>query len=203
MNPFDVTVFHAVNNIAGHQPVLDAVMIFFATGAPYLYGALFIIGWFVLPKADRDRRHGLVVSALSGVLALVINVLIGHAFYRPRPFVALPQGTFHQLIPHVADSSFPSDHAAGSFGFAFGVQKYGPRIYRYLFMVVAIIVSIARVYVGVHWPTDVIAGFFVGLISSLVIRRFEKYVRPLTDWMMRLFRMGGTFHSAGDYGTRQ
>ncbi|KYP80653.1 undecaprenyl-diphosphatase [Ferroacidibacillus organovorans] len=202
MNPFDVTVFHAVNNIAGHQPLLDAIMIFFATGAPYLYGALFIIGWFVLPKADRDGRHGLVLSALSGVLALIINVLIGHAFYRPRPFVALPPGSYHQLIPHVADSSFPSDHAAGSFGFAFGVQKYGPRIYRYGFMIIAIIVSIARVYVGVHWPTDVIAGFVVGLLSSLVIRRFEKKVRPFSDWMMRLFRMGNALHSDGDNVTR-
>ncbi|WP_258110596.1 undecaprenyl-diphosphatase [Alicyclobacillus sp. SP_1] len=191
MNSFDVVLYHFVNNLSGHVAILDAIMIVLAKDAPFLYAALFIVAWFTLPREDSKIRHGLIVSVLAGILALVVNVVISHIWFRPRPFAVLPNGTFHQLIAHSNDASFPSDHASGSFAFAFGVYRRGPIWIRRSFMALAILVAIARVYVGLHWPTDVVAGVVVGLFSSMIAWRFEKYVRWITKIGLRLFRYGG------------
>jgi undecaprenyl-diphosphatase len=62
----------------------------------------------------------------------------------------LPKGTFTQVIPHPVDASFPSDHTAGSFGFAAGSWSKAQSGVSRGFTVLAILVAIARVYVGVH-----------------------------------------------------
>lgn len=190
MNAFDVTVYHFINNLSGHIAILDKAMIFLAKDAPVLYALLFIVAWFTLPKTDSYKRHGLIVAVLSGVIALIINVIISHIWFRPRPFAVLPKGSFHQLIPHANDASFPSDHSSGSFGFAFGVYARGPKWLSRTFITLAVLVAISRVYVGVHWPTDVLAGVVVGFIASKIAWRLEKYVRFVTRIGLRLFHYG-------------
>lgn len=190
MNPFDVTVYHLINHFAAYSTVLNPIMEFFARYSPELYAVLFVIAWFALPKDDTKRRHALVVSACAGVLALIINVVVAHIWFRPRPFTVLSKGSYTQLIPHSNDASFPSDHVSGAFGFAAATWGRGPTWIRYSFTTIAIIVMIARVYVGVHWPTDVIAGLVVGIISSKVMWRFSWLLRPLTRLGLRIFRYG-------------
>ncbi len=195
MNPFDNALYHAVNNLSGHVAIVDAFMKFIASDALEIYAVLFLIAWFTLPKEDGQTRYGLIVAGCSGILALVINVVIGHIWYRPRPFVVLPKGTFHQLIPHSQDSSFPSDHASGSFAFAFGSRKRGPKWVQRSFLILAILVAFARVYVGVHWPTDVLAAVAIGWVANVVTWRLERYIRPFTKIGLRLFRLGKKAHS--------
>lgn len=195
MNPFDKALYHAVNNLSGHVAIVDAFMKFIASDALEIYAVLFLVAWFTLRKEDGQTRHGLIVAGCSGILALVINVVIGHIWYRPRPFVVLPNGTFHQLIPHSQDSSFPSDHASGSFAFAFGSRKRGPKWVQRSFLILAILVAFARVYVGVHWPTDVLAGVAIGWVTNVVTWRLERYIRSFTKIGIRLFRLGKKAHS--------
>ncbi|WP_088228233.1 undecaprenyl-diphosphatase [Desulfosporosinus sp. FKB] len=190
MNSFDRFGYHFINQWAGHHPVLDKLMAFFAQYALELYAVLFLIAWFTLAKSDSDRRHALVVAGFSGVLALIFNVIIGHFFFRPRPFVTLPKGTFTQLIPHSLDSSFPSDHTSGSFGFAAGSWGKASIWVRWSFTLLAIIVAFARIYCGVHWPTDVIAGVIIGIASSKIVWLINPVLKPLTNLGLRLFRYG-------------
>ncbi|CAM3938877.1 undecaprenyl-diphosphatase [Alicyclobacillus pomorum] len=192
MNAFDVTVFHAVNGMAGHHPILDALMRFFAQYALELYAILFVLAWFLLPKRDIQGRHALIISGLSGVLALLINVVISHIWFRSRPFVSLPKGTFTQLIPHSVDASFPSDHASGSFGFAAATWGKSNRWIRYSFTVLAVVVAFSRIYVGVHWPTDVLASFVVGTFAGRVMWRFSQFLYPITKFLCALFKFGQT-----------
>ncbi len=124
MNAFDVHVFHWLNHFAGHHPVMDAVMSFFSQYALELYAALFIVAWYTLPRRDTQRRHALIISFCAGLLALLISAVIGHIWPRPRPFVVLPKGSYVQLIPHVADASFPSDHTSGSFASKVGERAH-------------------------------------------------------------------------------
>ncbi len=187
-NPFDVSVFHAINQFAGHNALLDGIMVFFASYAPETYALLFIVSWFALPKGEVTKREVLVRAALAGILALVINVLVAHLWFRPRPFVTLPPHTFTQLVSHPADASFPSDHAAGSFGFAAGVWGAGPRWVQWVFTLVAVLVMIARVFVGLHWPTDVLGGFVIGTLCGLLSHSFRPITLPITKIGMWLFR---------------
>ncbi len=190
MNWFDLSGYHALNQWAGHIHSLDLIMSFFAQYALEIYAFLFVIAWFTLPKPDTDLRHALVIMALSGILALILNLVIANIWFRPRPFVILPKGTFTQLIPHSVDASFPSDHASGSFGFAAGSWNKAPFWVRWSFTLLAFLVAIARVYSGVHWPTDVLASVVIGVASSKIIWLINPLFKPLTNLILRIFHYG-------------
>lgn len=203
VNPFDEKVYHAINGLAGHSHLLDTIMIFFAKGAPEIYAVLFILAWFLLPKEDIRKRHTLVVSVVSGVVGLIINVIIAHVWFRPRPFTVFPKGSYTQLVPHSADASFPSDHVSGSFGFAAATWGRSNKIISYLFTIVAIIVMFARVFIGVHYPTDVLGGLVVGIISSQIVWRLSRFLFPITTLLAKLFRFGpsASKHAKGSHRT--
>lgn len=188
MNPFDFTVFHLLNRLAGHHPILDIVMIVFARYSPALYALLFIIAWFALPHGELARRHALAVAVCGGVLALLINLIIAHIWFRPRPFVVLPHGGFTQLIPHSSDASLPSDHVSGAFGFSAGCWGRAARWVSWSFTFIAVLVMVARVYVGVHWPTDVLAGLAVGVATGRAAWLLSTPLWPLTRIGARLTR---------------
>jgi len=190
MNSFDLFGYHLINQWAGHVPLLDMFMSFTAQYALELYGLLFLIAWFTLPKSEGDRRHALVVAGFSGVLALIINVLVSHIWFRPRPFVSLQKGSFTQLIPHSNDASFPSDHVSGSFAFAAGSWKNSDHWVSYSFTSLAIIVAVARIYTGVHWPTDVLAAAIVGLLSARIMWAINPLMKPVSQFGLRLFHFG-------------
>lgn len=190
MNSFDLFGYHLINHWAGHVPILDKFMSFTAQYALELYAIMFVIAWFTMPRTEGTRRHALVVAGCSGILALVVNVVISHIWFRPRPFVTLPKGTFTQLIPHSIDASFPSDHVSGSFAFAAGSWKRTDRWVSYSFTCFAILVAVARVYTGVHWPTDVIGGAIVGLFSARIMWALNSLLKPISKFGMRLFHFG-------------
>jgi undecaprenyl-diphosphatase len=190
MNSFDLAVFHFINQFAGHVPILDPLLSFIAQYALEIYALLFIVAWFSFPKPDERYRHGLVVTVLGGVLALIINVIIAHIWYRDRPFVVLPKGTFTQLIPHSIDSSFPSDHGSGSFAFAAGTWGKNAKWVSRTFTILAFVVAFSRIYAGVHWPTDVMASFVVGTLSGRFIWMLSPVIKPLTTLGLKLFKLG-------------
>lgn len=187
MNTFDLTLFHWINHFAGHLPVLDLIMKWIAQYALEIYALLFVIAWFTLPKQEESKRHSLVVAGFAGILALLINFVISHIWYRSRPFVVLPQDSFTRLIPHSVDASFPSDHASGSFAFAAATWGQGPQWVSRTFTIFAVLVMISRIYVGVHWPTDVLASCVVGIVSARIMRKFSRVLHPLTQLGLRIF----------------
>src|SRR4051812_49836885 len=90
------------------------------------------------------------------LLALAVGQVISGAVDRARPFVAHP-GHVHLLMAHSRDPGFPSDHATGAFALAFGLLAADRRIGR-IALLLAAVIAVARVSVGAHYPTDVLAG---------------------------------------------
>ena len=157
-----------VNGPAGHHPAWDAVMRDVSAWSVPLF-AWIVISWFALGwMLDRPAdRRGAVTALLAAGAALLVNQAVLVAWQRPRPFAAHP-GTVHTLVAHAGDASFPSDHAAASAAIATTVLLFHRRL-GLAALALAALLWASRVYVGVHYPGDVLAGAAVGAIAAVVL----------------------------------
>ena len=137
--------------------------------------ALFVLALAVLfaLAGPRLRRAAVSAGAATG-LALVVAQVLAHLVDRPRPFVAHP-GAVHLFAHHVADAGFPSDHATGAFAISVAVWLHDRRA-GWVLLALATVLSAGRVALGVHYPSDVLAGALLGggaalLVSAPPVRR--------------------------------
>ena len=163
----DIFIFHLINNLAGQWWLLDWLGIFLAN---YLAYFLIIIAVFLLIKEKgwRQRIYFFCLTTLSVILARgIITEVIRFFYYQPRPFLILQ---LQPLISHNPTASFPSGHATAYFALALAIfylnQKWGK-----WFLVAALLMGLGRIFVGVHWPSDILVGTLIGLGSALLIRK--------------------------------
>lgn len=176
---YDNTLLMLINGLAGQMAWLDKAMILVSQYGPLIFGAYLIGLWFSGNSTSeiRENRRRALYVLFAALLALGINQIISGVWFRERPYVHKP---VHRLLPISPDPSFPSDHAAGSFSIASGVA-FGRPISGLLLMVMAVVVAISRVYVGLHYPSDVLGGMVIGMLSSwLVERNKELLEKPVT-----------------------
>ncbi len=169
---WDISLFRTINNVAGQWPVLDWLGVFFAEHIQYIVGAMLVVLWF-WPKDQRDKnRITISVALVSAVVSrFVITSGIRLFYHHPRPYVVLTD--VHRLIdgnPSEAMASFPSGHAAFFFALAMAVWLFGRRLGWVLFTI-ALSMGVARVFVGVHWPSDIVGGALVGIAVAWSIDR--------------------------------
>lgn len=150
----------SIHGLTGHIGVLDELMRLLADDL--VYGTVVVLGvlWF----HRRGLRAGLAV-AVGALLALALGQLLGSLFPESRPFVS---DHFTPLVAHAADGSFPSDHLL-VLGALVGGCLVASRPLATAATVMALLVAAARVYVGIHHPVDVIAGFLVGVACGLAV----------------------------------
>jgi len=181
--------FTAINSLAGKNPILDAFMIFCAKYLIYIIPLILLYLWF--RKSDEDKKFSLFLFS-SVILSIIISMAISAFYYHPRPF-AIGLGT--QLISHKPDSSFPSDHTAAMFGFALSFLFFKRYRSGTVLVILATLVGFARVFCGVHFPLDIIGGFFVGLISTWLLftlkeqlyEMFSKIINRYTSIIKSIF----------------
>jgi membrane-associated phospholipid phosphatase len=166
----DFTIDHAVNTAMRAHPLLVSIASGFANWAVIAFGVTIFLLWLL----DAPRKSGLSRrAAASGLgaaaLGLGLNQLVILAWDRPRPYEAHPRS----IVPLIApshDPSFPSDHATAAFSIAFGVLFVARRAGLF-FLAWAALIAASRVVVGVHYPTDVLAGLVIGLASGYAVAR--------------------------------
>jgi undecaprenyl-diphosphatase len=187
MNPVDLTILRWFNALAGMSPALDTLVAAFTDYAPVLFALLFA-GYFMMTRTETDRmRRTVMLAGLSGVLGLTVAVVLASITYRARPFVAVPDQV-RLLMPHPADSSFPSDHATGSAAFAVGMWRAPDRAARWIFSITAVLVGLSRLVAGVHWPSDILGSFLLGgLAAQATFAVLARPLTPLLDWGLGLY----------------
>jgi undecaprenyl-diphosphatase len=116
-----------------------------------------------------------VAIVLGAGMALAIGSLIGAWWFEPRPFVV---DHFTPLVQHIADAGFPSDHLL-LLGAVIGACWMAARRLAVAVGVLGLLVGTARVYVGVHWPEDVVAGFVIGVAAGAGVWALLVPVIPL------------------------
>lgn len=169
--PLDVQLFTLFNTVAGSSPFADTLIVFFAKYLPYLLVVAFLLLLFFSPYPRREKARLFLATVISSVIARgFVTELIRFFYHRPRPFL-----TFH-LQPLIADSSwsFPSGHATFFFAMATAIYMYNKK-WGTGFFIAAILVGIARIIAGVHYPSDILGGMIIGIaIAYLCVR----YVWP-------------------------
>jgi len=188
----DYALFHAINGFAGRSSALDALMIASAKYLPFVF-ALVLVGLW-LSWRSRNQR-GAFLAGVSALIALGLGQLIGKAFPRPRPYLS---HAVNQLIPRSLDTSFPSDHAILGFAVAVMVWRYNRRVGAAL-LVLATLLAIARVFVGAHYPSDVLGGALLGALTSMALDYLS--VRPpLAKFLDSVFEILRRFRVAAPTG---
>jgi len=177
---FDFQLFQAINQFAGKYSILDQSAILFSKYGPLLFGFVLVGIWFVKKGKIEDNRRTVLLAVTAAIVALAINQLIGAIYFRPRPFVDHPVTL---LVEKSMDPSFPSDHATGAFALALTVfwrnRKFGSGM-----LVMAIFLAVSRVYVGTHYPLDVIGGALTGLIGAWFATWQKDRLEPIFQWIV-------------------
>ena len=126
-------------------------------------GAAGII-WFVigavlfLREEEKDHRFFIPIVLTGAASWILVEDVLKILFNRPRPTAAMGAWIFS---PHLTDASFPSGHATIAWAMAIVLSRYEPRL-RWWFYLLALSISFSRIYLGVHYPLDIVGGAFLG-----------------------------------------
>ncbi|MEH7462336.1 undecaprenyl-diphosphatase [Bacillus thuringiensis] len=161
LSQFNIDVFRAINDLGKQYSFLNSAMVFLAEYMVYILGLIIIAYWFA---GSRKGRMRVIQAMIAFVIAGVIGKIAGEFHFNYQPFAVLPD--VNKLVDHAVDNSFPSDHTILFFSICFSFwlvrKKTG-----WLWLILAFCVAVSRIWVGVHYPFDVVIGALIGCISAL------------------------------------
>jgi undecaprenyl-diphosphatase len=191
----DWSVLHALNNFMYQHDGVEDPLLFYVNASEALFIATLVVVFLAARGgAHAAWRRASVAAVLSAGLGLAVGKVISELVDRARPFVADPHGV-HLFSGHAADPGFPSDHATAAFAIAVAIllRKRGWGIAALVF---ATILSVGRVALGVHYPSDVLAGAALGTAAALAL-----WTPPLRTRIDRLADcLGGYWDRVVDRG---
>jgi len=150
-----------------HDQVEDPLLFYVNASEALFIATLALVFLLARGRAHIAWRRASVAAVLSAGLGLAVAKVISELVDRARPFVADPHGV-HLFANHAADPGFPSDHATAAFAIATAILLRNRRAGIFA-LVAATLLSVGRVGLGVHYPSDVLAGAAVGAVAALAL----------------------------------
>ncbi|MBI5071625.1 phosphatase PAP2 family protein [Candidatus Falkowbacteria bacterium] len=163
----DFYFFQLINNLAGRWQPLDWFGVFCAEYLIFIM-AFAIIVWTIFNKNNQRADAVIILEIiLASFLSYLVKILVNLIYFRLRPFVA---HDVNLLIGKISDGSFPSAHTFLSFVMAFGIYYYNKKL-GIVLLILAAFVGISRIYVGVHYPSDVLGGIILAWLSVYLVNK--------------------------------
>lgn len=145
-------------------------------------GIISIVTCIFLLISLEYRRIGWIVSISLILEAILVNGVLKPLLKRKRPYLSVKQLTCIAKIPY--DFSFPSGHTASCFAVAGVMFMSMPYKYGVPALILASFVAFSRIYLGVHYPSDVLGGIAIGLLAGYIAEKVLLY--PVLEWLPKL-----------------
>ena len=205
----DKAIFHWINGLAGHVPLLDNFFVGIASDYFMIVAMCLVLVsmWFGTSVQSQRKENQLAVIAAMSSLGLATGfvalanlffvenhllegTILADIFNRPRPFEV--ESNVHLFFYRPTDPSFPSNLAAVVFGLAIAVWVKNRKVGWWL-LGMAGLASFARIYVGIHYPGDILGGFIFGLFGAAIAFALIKLlwsVKRLLFWVLERLYFG-------------
>ncbi|MGM9988158.1 MAG: phosphatase PAP2 family protein [Bacillaceae bacterium] len=164
----DYKLFKSINQLVGRYPFLDTIMIAISQKMRYLFILIFIVMWF----RNHLHRKITILAIFSGGITLLLEFIIKQFYFKPRPFV-----NHHAQVlppsPSQESPSFPSKHTTLAFATATAViiHKW---VLGSIMYILAILTGFSRIWMGQHYPSDIVGSAMLGTITSIIANAFIK-----------------------------
>ncbi|WP_181907278.1 phosphatase PAP2 family protein [Cohnella lupini] len=159
MSDLDIRLFQFINDNANGNTPLGHAFIRAADWGDWFFALSLVLLLF------RNRKMALYGMA-AAALTVSVSRQIGKLYWRDRPFAELEE--VNQLLIHIESNGFPSDHAAAAAAISVMLLRFSRPIGA-IFIGAAAIVGFSRIWVGVHYPGDVLVGFAIGITCACVL----------------------------------
>jgi membrane-associated phospholipid phosphatase len=179
-------LFLKINRELGKNEVRDFIFLYMAHWLIYFLGFV-VLQWASNALDLMSFKIFVKLILTASIFGFVGNSLLAFIWRHPRPHKEL-QVVKLLFSPVENWKSFPSDHATVSFIFVFITFLFHPPLWlAFLVFALAILISTARVYAGVHYPRDIVAGFFFAFIYSAISFWILQYIsQPLYNYFINL-----------------
>ena len=148
-----------------------------------LYCLILLFAWFCL-RGNYDTKKQILKAFIFTSIAILISQCISHVYYHPRPFVMEVGRT---LIYHAPNGSFPSDHMLIFSSIAFSYLFSAQRKLGISLLVMAWLVAWSRVYLGVHFPLDMLGAFLLAFaLNFFGLKLWNLYKDTIMQWALTL-----------------
>lgn len=159
----NVQLFRGINNLGKDFSFLNPLAVFIAEYA--LFALILSAAVFWVVPGFRNRLMA-ICAFLTVILAQLFRIPVSRLHSNLQPFAELPN--VNQLIDKTVGNSFPSDHTILVFAFCMTFALFQKR-FAVIWLLLALLVGISRIWVGVHYPADVVAGASISIVSALIV----------------------------------
>lgn len=158
---FELSILDAIQNLS--SPGMDKFMVTISSLGNASIIWIYLIVVFLSTREYKMMAKIMIVAFLANLL--IVNLGLKNIFGRTRPYEFLPG--FDLLIPSLSDGSFPSGHSSYAASFATIILVIGKsKLIKIFTSLLAILMAFSRLYLYVHFPTDVIAGLIIGFLIA-------------------------------------